>query len=82
LIFWARKDGRGKAFGANSVFTMPDTSVRAADATWVSFHHWNELSREQQQGYAPICPEFVIEVEIRPAGGFAGQGGDVDRERR
>lgn len=25
-------------------------------------HLWNGLTREQQQGYAPICPEFVIEL--------------------
>jgi Uma2 family endonuclease len=65
LMIWARKDGRGKAFGANAGFTMPDTSVRAADAAWVSFHRWNTFTREQQQGYAPICPELVIEVRSK-----------------
>jgi len=65
LMIWARKDGRGKAFGPNSGFTMPDTSVRAADAAWVSFHRWNAFTPEQQQGYAPICPEFVIEVRSK-----------------
>jgi Uma2 family endonuclease len=62
LGLWARTDGRGKVFGSNAGFTMPDSSVRAADAAWVSLQHWNALTREQQQGYAPICPEFVIEV--------------------
>jgi Uma2 family endonuclease len=65
LIFWARKDGRGKAFGANSGFTMPDSSVRAADAAWVSFVRWNALTREQQESYSPICPEFVVEVRSK-----------------
>jgi Uma2 family endonuclease len=62
LRIWARADGTGKAFGPNAGFTMPDSSVRAADAAWVSWTRWNALSRQQQVGFAPICPEFVIEV--------------------
>jgi Uma2 family endonuclease len=65
LALWARRDVRGKAFGSTAGFTMPDTSVRAADAAWVSFVRWNALTREEQQGYAPICPEFVIEVRSK-----------------
>ena len=26
---------------------------------------WNRLSRKQKQSYAPICPEFVIEVRSK-----------------
>jgi len=63
LTIWARRDGRGRVFDSNGGFTLSDGSVRAADAAWVSFHRWNALTREQQQGYAPICPEFVIELK-------------------
>jgi Uma2 family endonuclease len=59
---WALGDGRGKVFGPNAGFTLPDSSVRAADAAWVSWERWNGLTRSQQKGYAPLCPEFVIEV--------------------
>ena len=62
LRIWARADGRGKVFGPNAGFTLPDTSVRAADACWVSWPRWNTLSEKQRKGFAPICPEFVIEV--------------------
>jgi Uma2 family endonuclease len=65
LALWARKDARGKAFGSTAGFTMPDTSVRAADAAWVSLVRWNALNDEERQGYAPICPEFVIEVRSK-----------------
>jgi Uma2 family endonuclease len=34
LFVWTRVDGRGKYFGSNAGFTLPDTSVRAADAAW------------------------------------------------
>jgi Uma2 family endonuclease len=62
LGLWARADGRGKVFGPSSGFTLPDSSVRAADAAWVSWERWNALTRRQQKSYAPLCPEFVIEV--------------------
>jgi len=62
LTVWARADGRGRGFGSNTGFRLPDSSVRAADAAWVSWQSWNAVSRDERKGYAPICPEFVIEV--------------------
>jgi Uma2 family endonuclease len=62
LAIWARGDGRGRYYGSNAGFTLPDTSVRAGDAHWVSWARWNALTREQQKGFASICPDFVIEV--------------------
>jgi len=59
---WARADGRGRAYPASAGFKLPDTSVRAADAAWVSHRRRNALTPAQRKGYARICPEFVIEV--------------------
>jgi Uma2 family endonuclease len=65
LAIWSRADGRGEAFGPSAGFRLQDTSVRAADAAWMSLARWNALSREQQESFAPICPEFVIEVRSK-----------------
>jgi Uma2 family endonuclease len=62
LNLWARQDRRGKALGPNSGVTLPDGSVRAADAAWVSWERWNALTHDQQKRFAPICPHFVIEL--------------------
>jgi Uma2 family endonuclease len=62
LGLWARQDGRGKVFDSNAGFTLPDGSMRAPDASWVSWERWNALSRADQKRFAPICPEFVIEL--------------------
>ena len=62
LGMWARVDGRGKVFDSNAGFRLPDGSVRAADAAWVSWTRWNQLSREEQRRFSPLCPEFVIEL--------------------
>jgi Uma2 family endonuclease len=63
LALWARADGRGRYYGPNAGFTLPDSSVRAADAHWVSWERWNVLTPEQRAGFARICPGFVIEVQ-------------------
>jgi Uma2 family endonuclease len=65
LGFWARADGRGLYFGPSSGFKLPDTSVRAADAAWMSLGRWNGAIAEEQSNYARVCPEFVIEVRSK-----------------
>jgi Uma2 family endonuclease len=62
LAGWARSDGRGKAFGPTAGFKLLDTSVRAADAAWVSWQRVNSVGPAEAKGFPSICPEFVIEV--------------------
>ncbi|MCA2745146.1 Uma2 family endonuclease, partial [Microcystis sp. M155S2] len=38
---------------------------RAPDAAWVSLTRWQALSREEQEKFPPICPDFVIELRSR-----------------
>lgn len=59
LNLWARQDGRGRTLGPNSGVKLPDTSVRAADAAWVSWERYNAASG---RGYKELVPEFVIEL--------------------
>ena len=59
---WAEQDGRGIAFDSNGGFSLPDGSMRAADAAWVALPRWKALSDADQSRYAPLCPDFVIEL--------------------
>jgi Uma2 family endonuclease len=59
---WAERDGRGVAFDSSGGFTLPDGSMRAADAAWVARMRWDALSAEDQARFAPLCPDFVIEL--------------------
>jgi Uma2 family endonuclease len=59
---WAEEDGRGVAFDSNGGFTLPDGSMRAADAAWVELKRWQALSDKDQERYAPLCPDFIIEL--------------------
>ena len=62
LGIWARADGRGRAYPASAGFKLPDTSVRAPDAAWMSYSRRNSLTPAQRKGFGRICPEFIIEV--------------------
>ncbi len=62
LYNWAEEDGRGISFDSNTGFTLPDHSMRAPDAAWVSLPKWNAISADEQERYARICPDFVIEL--------------------
>ena len=62
LAAWARETNSGVTFDSNAGFTLPDGSMRSPDAAWIAWPRWNALSKEEQEGFAPICPEFVIEL--------------------
>lgn len=59
---WAEADGRGVVTDSNGGYALPDGSVRAPDAAWVSLHRLETLTEEDKSGFAPVCPEFVIEL--------------------
>jgi Uma2 family endonuclease len=62
LTNWARADGRGKSFGSNGGFTLPDGSMRSPDAAWMSWPRWKALPRREQKRFGHVTPEFVIEL--------------------
>ncbi len=41
---------------------MPNGALRSPDTAWIRREHWEALSREQQQKFAPLCPDFVAEL--------------------
>jgi Uma2 family endonuclease len=59
---WAEADGSGIVSGPDGGYTLPDGSMRAPDAAWVANRRWQALSKEDQGRFAPICPDFVIEL--------------------
>lgn len=59
---WARKDGTGKGFDSSAGFTLPNGATRSPDTSWIKLDRWDALSDEQKSSFAPICPDFVIEL--------------------
>ncbi|MEG4587958.1 Uma2 family endonuclease [Microcoleus sp. MOSTC5] len=64
LGIWTKGDGTGIAFASCTGFTLSIDSVRSPDASWIKLERWNALSKAQAEKFAPICPDFV--VELRP----------------
>ncbi len=62
LVSWAKKDGRGVAFDSNTGFVLPNDAKRSPDASWILRKRWDALKLEEKQVFAPICPDFVIEL--------------------
>ncbi len=62
LMNWADEDETGIAFSSSTGFTLSTGAERSPDASWIRLERWNTLSLEQQQKFAPICPDFVIEL--------------------
>ncbi len=54
--------GKGVVFDASAGFTLPDTSVRSPDVAWVVKEKWNKLTNKEKSAFAPIVPEFIMEV--------------------
>jgi Uma2 family endonuclease len=59
---WAKQDGRGVFFDSNTGFVLPNGANRSPDASWILRSRWDALTPQQQSVFAPICPDFVIEL--------------------
>ena len=62
LGVWAEQDGTGIGFDSSTGFTLPNGAIRSPDAAWVRRERWEALSAEQKASFAPICPDFVVEL--------------------
>ncbi|MEH2034133.1 MAG: Uma2 family endonuclease [Nostoc sp.] len=62
LYVWTEKDGTGICFDSSTGFKLSTGAERSPDVCWIKLSRWNALSSEQQQRFAPICPDFVVEL--------------------
>jgi Uma2 family endonuclease len=59
---WAERDGRGVACDSSTGFRLPSGAVRSPDAAWILKERDAALNEREQEGFGPICPDFVIEL--------------------
>ena len=62
LWLWNRDRKLGETFDSSSGFHLPNGADRSPDAAWVRRERWEALTPEQKAGFAPICPDFVLEL--------------------
>ncbi len=59
---WVRKDGTGKGFDSSTGFILPNGAKRSPDLSWVKLEKWNAISPAKRKKFAPLCPDFVVEI--------------------
>ncbi len=52
----------GEGFDSSTLFILPNGAKRSPDASWVKRDRWESLTQKQQDGYVPLCPDFVVEL--------------------
>ncbi|MBD2538249.1 Uma2 family endonuclease [Coleofasciculus sp. FACHB-SPT36] len=70
LQAWSRQSNLGLTFDSSSGFKLPNGAARSPDSSWVrrvseaapEERRWDALTSEEQQGFVPLCPDFVVEL--------------------
>lgn len=62
LRLWNRNSKLGKVFESSGGFKLPNGANRSPDGAWVELSRWNSLTRQQQEQFVPLCPDFVVEL--------------------
>jgi Uma2 family endonuclease len=62
---WVEKDGTGVGFDSSTGYTLPNGAIRSPDVSWARREKWDTLTEGEQEEFAPLCPDFVIELRSR-----------------
>ena len=65
LELWSSQNNLGVVFDSSSGFKLPNGAERSPDASWVTRERWDALTPEQQERFAPLCPDFVVELRSK-----------------
>lgn len=62
FAIWVRADGTGKGFDSSTGFILPNGAKRSPDLSWIKLEKWLAVPAEKRKKFAPICPDFVVEL--------------------
>ena len=65
LWLWNRHTQLGQIFDSSSGFHLPNGADRSPDVSWISQDRWDTLTPEEKSGFAPLCPDFVLELRSK-----------------
>ena len=60
--YWNNQSKLGEVFDSSTGFKLSNGAIRSPDVSWIALNRWNSLSDKQKRGFAPIDPDFVIEL--------------------
>ena len=59
---WNKQSKLGKVFDSSTGFKLSNGAIRSPDVSWIVINRWNSLNDKLKRGFAPIDPDFVIEL--------------------
>lgn len=62
---WNRQANLGIVFDSSTGFKLPNEADRSPDVAWILNDRWTALTLEQQERFALIAPDFVIELRFK-----------------
>ncbi len=62
---WNRQKKLGYIFNSSTGFKLANSAVRSPDVAWVSRKRWDVIPEADRQGFAPLCPDFVVEIRSK-----------------
>ncbi|MGL5032298.1 MAG: Uma2 family endonuclease [Microcystaceae cyanobacterium] len=65
LWLWNRQTQLGQVFDSSSCFHLPNGADRSPDVAWIRQDHWDTLTVGEKIGFAPLCPDFVLELRSK-----------------
>jgi Uma2 family endonuclease len=65
LFVWNERNQLGVAFDSSTAFHLPNGANRSPDVAWIRKERWEQLTPDQQDDFAPLCPDFVIELRSK-----------------
>jgi len=65
LTRWNKQERKGYVFDSSAGFALPNGATRSPDVAFVLKEKWEVLTDEEQEGFAPLCPDFLIELKSK-----------------
>ena len=62
IWYWNRQSKLGVVFDSSTGFKLFNGATRSPDVSWIAVERWNSLSDKEKRSFAPIDPDFVIEL--------------------
>lgn len=62
IELWNKQSKLGITFDSSTGFKLSNGATRSPDVTWIRLDRWHSLTKQQQRKFAPIDPDFVIEL--------------------
>ncbi|MEB3309017.1 MAG: Uma2 family endonuclease [Snowella sp.] len=65
LFVWNERSQLGVAFDSSTAFHLPNGANRSPDLAWIRKERWEQLTPDQQDDFAPICPDFILKLRSK-----------------